>query len=416
MAEDKKSDAQALRERMSKHLRTADEYSRAGRYNEAIEEIQRALEIDPKNNYARSFLERVRMLQKRNQQKEAEQLISDGISYDEKSALISQHLSVAELYINKRDFKRALEEIAAVYKIDPKNYYAQTYSERIETLMLEQDAKTAAIMKEEIKEPVVPISTDSVPEIKVPLPISTQPARVEQPVALPERGSLMMYRELLKDYWFNGKITNEEATELSNMRALFGITMEEHNNLEREVKIDAYVEALTIAWRDNVLSNMEQHTVQMMRDKYNISAEEQKIAEARYNEMKNKAKNRIVVLIVDPNRDNLVNLNKLMKQRGYNVFITQKVEDALPIINTQPLSFIISEIIFPKGQMDGIALLKKVREKVPQKFIPFFLMSSVIDEKVIHASYRLGADYFLKKPVNTDELLSILQGKQSTIA
>ena len=140
MPNENKPDPQALKERIGKHLRRADEFTRVQRYEEAILEIDSALKIDPKNNYARSFLERVKLMQKRSQPKESAQTSPTEISLEERMEIISRHLSTAEDFINKRDYKHALEEVSRVYKIDPTNYYAQTYSERIDMLMMEETA------------------------------------------------------------------------------------------------------------------------------------------------------------------------------------------------------------------------------------------------------------------------------------
>lgn len=448
MPEEKKLDPQAIKERLGKHLRTADEFTRSGRFDDAIVEIQSALEIDPKNNYARSFLERVKLMNKRSQQKETEQVISEEISFEERMTLISQYLSTAEAYINKKDYKHALEEVARVYKIDSKNYYAQTYSERIETLMLEQEAEetskkraeefakrqadeatkraaeeteekeaeeTVKRVAEEAAKRVAEETEKKETEEAVPSTPKAHPVKPEVKEAVqPERGSTIMYRELLKDFWFDGKVTEEEALELSTMRTLFGITQEEHARLEREIKIESYVEALRIAWRDNILSDTEQKTLQMMHDKYGISPEEQSIAEARYEEIKRSSKARIVILVVDPDRENLVTLNKLLKQRGFIIFMAQKVEDALQILNTQTPNCIISEVLFPKGQMDGTELLKKIREHPTLKHIVFFFISSISDKKVVRASYRLGTDHFLTKPIDNDILLATIEGRFHT--
>jgi CheY-like chemotaxis protein len=495
MPDEKKLDPQVLKERIGKHLRTADELTRSGHFDDAIIEIQQALEIDPKNNYARSFLERVKLMNKRSQKKETEQIISEEISFEERMTLISQYLSTAESYINKRDYKHALEEVARVYKIDPKNYYAQTYSERIETLMLEgeaeetakrraeeaarrreeeaaerkeeeaaekaaeesknKEAEEAAKRKEKAVERIAKESKNKEAEeaakrkeeavdktakesknkeaeeaaeeseiketaeaIKKQIEETVSSIPKAQPIqqkakdtVQPERGSTLMYRELLKDFWFDGKVTEEEALELSTMRTLFGITKEEHVRLEREIKIESYVEALRIAWRDNILSDTEQKTLQMMHEKYGISSEEQTIAEARYDEIRRSSKTRTVILIVDPDRENLVLLNKLLKQRGFIVFMAQKVEDALQILNTQTPNCIISEVLFPKGQIDGTEFLKKIREHPTLKHLAFFFISSINDKKVISASYRLGTDHFLIKPVDTDALLALIEGK-----
>jgi CheY-like chemotaxis protein len=463
MPEEKKMDPQVLKERLGKHLRTADEYTRSGKYEEAILEIHQALDLDPKNNYARSFLERVKLMHKRSQQKETEQAVSVEISFEERMSLISEYLANAEAFINQKDYQHALEEVAKVYKIDSKNYYAQTYSERIETLMLEQEAElnakreaeeVAKIKAEEKakkeaeekakKEAEEKAKKDAEEKIRKEAEEAKEHARreaeersriqeevakkqeseqividlpaegnVEQP-QLQERGSILMYRELLKDFWFDGKMTEEESAELASMRDLFGITKDEHLHLERETKIESYVEALRIAWRDNVLSDTEQKALQMMREKYNISEEEQKIAESRYEEIKRTAKTRNVVMIVDPDRDMLVSLNKLLKQRGFVIFMAQKAEDALQILNTQTPDCIISEVLFPKGQMDGVIFFKKVREHQSLKTVPFLFLSSIKDKNVISASYRLGIDHFLSKPVDTDSLLALIEGKTHT--
>jgi CheY-like chemotaxis protein len=389
MADEKKLDPQILKERIGKHLRTADEFTRFQRFEEAIKEIESALELDPKNNYARSFLERVKLMLKRSQEKEIEQATPPELSLEERMAQISFHLSAAEEFINKREYKRALEEVAQVYKIDPKNYYAQAYSERIDTLLLEDSNEGAKIFKTII-----------------------QPAKADaaQPPPM-DRGSIKMYRELLKDVWLDGKVTPEEVKEMAAMRDMFGITEEEHSQVEGEIKIEAYLEALRIAWRDGVLTDMEQKALQSMRMKYDITQQEQSIAEKRFEEIKRASKSKGIVLLVDTDRESLVNVGKALKTKGFTIYMAQKIEDALQILITQTPNLILSEMLFPNSAMDGIGFLMKLREHPLLKHTPFFFVSSVTDIKIIQASYRLGVDHFLKKPLDTDTLLAIIEGK-----
>ena len=389
MADGKKLDPQALKERIGKHLRTADEFTRFQRYEEALAEIERALELDPKNNYARSFLERVKLMQKRALQKETDESGPAESSLEERMAKIASHLSAAEEFINKREYKRALNEVAQVYAIDPKNYYAQAYSERIDTLVMEENAEGVKLVKTIIQSG----KSDAV-----------EPSQ-------PERGSTLMYRELLKTVWLDGKVTEEEAKELAAMRDLFGITLEEHGRLEHGIKIDAYLEALRIAWRDGVLSDMEQKTLQVMREKYAISAEDQALAEKRFDEVKRTAKPRGSILIVDTERETLVTLGKALKQKGYTVLMAQKVEDAFQILINQTPNLILSEVLFPSSKMDGVGFFQNLREHPVLKHTPFFFISSISDKKVIQVSYRLGADHFLAKPIDIDTLLAMIEGK-----
>ncbi len=392
MPNENKLDPQVLKERIGKHLRTADEFTRYQRYDEAILEIESALEIDPKHNYARSFLQRVKLMQKRFQEKDAVQSGPAELPLEERMEIISRHFSAAEEYINKKDYKHALEEVACVYKIDPKNYYAQTYSERIDTLMQEESVEGAKLFK--------------------PVAQNVQPGETMPQQA--ERGSAPMYRELLKEAWLNGKITEDEEKELAAMRELFGITMENHKQLEHEVKIEAYLEALYIAGRDNVHTEMEQRTLMMMRVKYNISLEEQAAAEAKYKEIKRSSKSHGTILIVDTDRDLLMSLNKVLKQRGFTILLAQKVEDAMQILVKQTPNIILSELFFKNSQVDGVAFFKKLREHSVHKHILFYFISSLTDKKIVQAGLRLGVDHYFTKPIDIDLLLATIDGRLRT--
>jgi DNA-binding ferritin-like protein (Dps family) len=96
-----------------------------------------------------------------------------------------------------------------------------------------------------------------------------------------ERASVAMYRELLKEMWFDGKVTEAEVRELKKVRDLFKITDAEHKELEKQIKIDAYVEALRIAWIDRAISQNENDVLQLMREKFSITMEEHVSAEAK---------------------------------------------------------------------------------------------------------------------------------------
>lgn len=398
MSSENKPDPQALKERIGKHLRTADEYTHNQRYEDAIVEIESALKIDPKNNYARSFLERVKLMQKRFQEN-----VPVEMSFEERSELISRHLSAAETFINKKDYTHALEEVAAAYKIDPSNYYAQTYSERIDALMMEETAEINTVAKTEIQ-PEPEKNTVTKAEMQ------PEPVKTPQPPS-PHRGSTLMYRELLKEAWLDGRITDEEAKELASMRDLFGITLEQHRQLEHEVKIEAYLEALVIAGHDNIVTDMEQKTLTLMRTKYGISQEEQAVAESKYNEIKRSSKSRGTILIVDTDQQVLEWLSKVLKQRGFISLLAQNVEGAVQILLKHVPNIILSEIFFKNSQIDGIAFFKKLQEHPSLKQVPFVFISSLTDKKIIEAGLRLGVDYFITKPIDVDLLLAIIDGR-----
>jgi DNA-binding response OmpR family regulator len=106
-----------------------------------------------------------------------------------------------------------------------------------------------------------------------------------------------------------------------------------------------------------------------------------------------------------------VSLGKALKQRGYTILMAQKVEDAYQILSAQTPHIIMSELFFTNSQIDGVAFFEKLREHSVLKQVPFVIMSSLTDRKIIQAGLRLGVDHYITKPVDVDLLLAIIDGK-----
>ena len=391
----KKETYDPLKERIAKHLRTADEFIRNGQYGEAMLEVEAVLRIDPKNYYARSFQERIRYFQK----KQSQQMESQTEKMDRKVEIVSQLLKTADKYIELKEYKRALDQVAKVFAIDPHNYFAQSYSDRIE-MMIQQ-------------EHVEFIDARNRPLPQRP-PAPPPPQRHKPKLALApenEKASIAMYRELLREMWFDGKLTAEESEELGKVRDTFGISMDEHGQLEKEVKVDAYVEALRIAWRDNEVSENEKEVLEMMRKKYGITLEEHLSAEAKILWAKGTPSAKGTILIVDDDRTLLLSLDTTLKKHGYDVSSTESVEDALKILESRSPALILSDVMFPEPGMTGFEFYKRVREDPKLSGIPFLLMSGISDEFVVRAGMRLGVDNFITKPFNFELLLATIDGR-----
>ena len=391
----KKETYDPLKERIAKHLRTADEFIRNGQYGEAMLEVEAVLRIDPKNYYARSFQERIRYFQK----KQSQQMESQTEKMDRKVEIVSQLLKTADKYIELKEYKRALDQVAKVFAIDPHNYFAQSYSDRIE-MMIQQ-------------EHVEFIDARNRPLPQRP-PAPPPPQRHKPKLALApenEKASIAMYRELLREMWFDGKLTAEESEELGKVRDTFGISLDEHGQLEKEVKVDAYVEALRIAWRDNEVSKNEKEVLEMMRKKYGITLEEHLSAEAKILWAKGTPSARGTILIVDDDRTLLLSVDATLKKHGYDVSSAESVEDALKILESRSPALILSDVMFPEPGMTGLEFYKRVREDPKLSGIPFLLMSGISDEFVVRAGMRLGVDNFITKPFNFELLLATIDGR-----
>jgi CheY-like chemotaxis protein/signal transduction histidine kinase len=113
------------------------------------------------------------------------------------------------------------------------------------------------------------------------------------------------------------------------------------------------------------------------------------------------------ILIVDDNQINLYMLEVLLKTNGYESFQAESGIEALQIARTQTLDAIISDILMP--EMDGFTLCKEWKSDDQLKQIPFiFYTATYTDEKDKNFALSLGADMFLVKPMEPDDMLKVL--------
>lgn len=366
----------ASREALQKHLRTADEHYRQRNYDAALIEIEKALALDPRNTLARNFHEKVKLALKQGQKPAAPAPSAPSpATPEDRTKMIPVLFRDIEQLMAKKDFHRAKEKIQEILSIDPENFYAKAYLDNIDQRQKTHVAEVANVIQS--------------------APLESSGSGEQLP-----KGSLFMYREMLKEFWFDGKISNEEALQLQSVRDVFGITLQEHTEIEREVKVQAYVEALQIAWKDGVVTENEQRVLEMMRQRYSISPEEHLSAELQIDDARRSRSSKGTILLVDGDMETLTGMIGELKRRNYEVLITHYIDDALNVLINRTPNIIISEIFFDHKGVDGFSLFKKLEQLPHLKHIPFFFMSAFDDDKVIRAGVRLGIDHFFRKPLD----------------
>jgi CheY-like chemotaxis protein len=387
--------AQEKKETISKYLRQADEFVRYGRFDEALTQIDFVMMIDAKNFLARSFKERIIFMQKQNAQDTGEQEKPKGMTEDQRHAIIAQLLVSADEMIRNKDYKRALNKISEVYKIEPQNFYAKAYSDRIEQLQQQQQSQAATFFNQQPSAP------------------PGQPAAFQQ-TAQKIHGAFFMYRELMKEVWFDGKLSIEEEHQLKKVRDLFNITNKEHFEIEREVKVEAYLEGLRIAWKDGVLSQTEKQVLEVMRKRYDITPEEHHAAELKIQEAKKGSLTKATILIVDSEKEHRAGLAGFFSHKNYEVIGVGSIEDSFKLLVNKFPHIVLTEILFTAAQEDGFSLFKKLKAHPTLQNVPFFFMSRLHDEFIVRAGYRLGLDLFFPKPVDKELLLAAIEGRLRT--
>jgi DNA-binding response OmpR family regulator len=120
------------------------------------------------------------------------------------------------------------------------------------------------------------------------------------------------------------------------------------------------------------------------------------------------------VLLIEDDTVVRENTAELIEISGYEVFTApngrvgvEKAKNLLPDI-------IVCDIMMP--EMDGYGVLKALSENSDTKYIPFIFLSAKTDHKDIRKGMDLGADDYLTKPFEENDLLSALESRLAKAA
>lgn len=113
-------------------------------------------------------------------------------------------------------------------------------------------------------------------------------------------------------------------------------------------------------------------------------------------------------LIVDDNRDSRCLLETILKGNGFTVISASNGAEALEKLRAHKFDMIISDILMPG--MDGYQLCMKCKKDEKFKEIPFiFYTATYTDPKDEEFALKLGAERFLRKPVDPDRFIQTIR-------
>lgn len=107
------------------------------------------------------------------------------------------------------------------------------------------------------------------------------------------------------------------------------------------------------------------------------------------------------ILIVEDDITFGIMLKTWLEKKGFTVSSVSNVARAKAYLEKEKTELILSDLRLP--DQDGISLLKWMGEK--ELRIPFIIMTGYADIQSAVMSIKLGADDYISKPVNPDELL-----------
>ncbi len=113
------------------------------------------------------------------------------------------------------------------------------------------------------------------------------------------------------------------------------------------------------------------------------------------------------ILVVEDNDELRHNLNEILSSEGYEVLLAENGAEGYEIACETTPDLVLSDIKMP--EMSGLEMLQKLQGHNTTYNIPVILFSAFSEMADIRKGMSIGADDYITKPFNIDDLLNAIQ-------
>ena len=123
---------------------------------------------------------------------------------------------------------------------------------------------------------------------------------------------------------------------------------------------------------------------------------------------------RLKILVVEDNFATRTMLEHTLELEGYDVvalangsMVAAELAGPLPAL-------VILDVMMP--DVDGFTVLKNIRESDRTRDLPVLMLTALDDADSTWQGWTGGCDYYMNKPFDTEDLLSVVQNLASGVA
>jgi len=114
------------------------------------------------------------------------------------------------------------------------------------------------------------------------------------------------------------------------------------------------------------------------------------------------------VLVVDDSETVRQVLQLTLSNAGFDVIEAEDGDDALNKLSSAPMvDMLITDLNMPN--MDGLELIKKIREDKKHRFTPIVMLTTESSEEKKRAGREAGASGWIVKPFKPEQLLKVVK-------
>ena len=110
------------------------------------------------------------------------------------------------------------------------------------------------------------------------------------------------------------------------------------------------------------------------------------------------------ILVADDEEDLRELVSYRLSRSGYEVVEAVDGQEALELATEHTPDVMVLDVMMPR--LDGYELTRRIREQDSLRSVPVILLTARSQETDVSRGFDVGADDYLKKPFNPDELVA----------
>lgn len=113
------------------------------------------------------------------------------------------------------------------------------------------------------------------------------------------------------------------------------------------------------------------------------------------------------ILVVDDSVSIRQSVRFILEQSGYTVHEAADGAEGLKSLGEHKVDLVITDVNMPN--MDGMTMVKKIRETDGIKFVPILVLTTESQGSVIEEGKKAGATGWIVKPFNDEKLIETIK-------
>jgi len=123
---------------------------------------------------------------------------------------------------------------------------------------------------------------------------------------------------------------------------------------------------------------------------------------------------RRVILCIEDDRECAGLIQEELEERGFSVALAHDGRQGLETLRERQIDLVLADVNMP--EMSGFELLERLNAEALQNAPPFIFVTGLGDQESELAARLLGADDYVRKPIDFDILETIIDARLSGVA